>query len=40
MPILPGTVELFTLGEKQTHAAGIVASGSAALAFTPGQGGV
>lgn len=40
MPILPSTVELFTVGELQTYAAGIVAAGSAALAFTPGQGGV
>lgn len=40
MPILGNSAELFTVGEKETYAAGITAAGSADLYFTPGQGGV
>lgn len=39
MPILPGTVELFCVGDKQTYAAAIAAA-AATMSFTPGQGGI
>jgi hypothetical protein len=39
MPILPNSVELFTVGQKQTNVATIAAA-TATMYFTPGQGGV
>jgi hypothetical protein len=39
MPILPNSVELFTVGDKETSVS-TIAVGTAALYFTPGQGGV
>lgn len=38
MPILPGTVEIFTVGPAITHVAAITATATATLYFTPGQG--
>lgn len=39
MPILPNSVELFTVGRDQVYAVG-VAGATATLYFTPGQGGI
>ena len=38
LPILAGTAQTFTLGASQTHVAGITASGSGTIYFTPGEG--
>lgn len=39
MPILPNSVELFTVGRDQVYAVGVSAA-TATLYFTPGQGGI
>jgi hypothetical protein len=38
MPILPGTIEVFHVGEFATHVAHITSTGTSTLYVTPGDG--
>jgi hypothetical protein len=38
IPMLPGTAEIFSVGEGCTHISAITASGTATVYATPGQG--
>ncbi|WP_430438989.1 hypothetical protein [Shinella sp.] len=37
-PVLPGTVEIFTIPTGMTHVAGITSTGTATVYFTAGDG--
>lgn len=38
MPLLPGTIEMFSIGPQDTHIAAITAASTQSVYVTPGQG--